>query len=348
MHPRSPERLPDIHDPQGNISPKSHIPSPESVTTTEGEENGSRPNRTKQPSQIDPSSEFLPLHPLELRERVIELGRFLPNVMEPLRSAIQSSPFTPWLPANWFNVTTNQSYTETDREFTLKLYRYDPGLLQRFLEADINLLCLDRTITHQDIEKFYLEKNGLEVQDVLVILEEPSLKDLLDRIAYNVSRRPPGIALRLSPTNRDPNAPHVVSHIIPRQLHSTITRTDLLTNMQSGADQFPPAEMEDAAEFQQQQSPEVFEDPVPLVTMNNDMPETWTPPTPPNIPPPMSIERQREACPQVTAEDNPKRLQDMLTTVEVLQRYPEQSSPIPPGCIILTEDDDFLSEGYDM
>ena len=91
--------------------------------------------------------------------------------------------------------------------------------------------------------------------------------------------------------------------------------------------------------------------------MNTDMPNTWTPPLPPRIPTSVPIEPHREEelsehqCEPYhldTAVSSSQSSPNMYMNVGLPQRYPEQSSPIFPGCIILTEDDDFLSEGNDV
>ena len=356
-YPPTPSRQQTSQEPMDEDRPILDTVSMEPATAPECEAHDAETQSPQSGQQTDPGTEFPPLHPLELRERIMELGCFLPQVTGPIRSAVQSSPLAPWLPANWFNVTTAPLSAGTDREFTPKFLRYDPDLLRCFLEADINMLCLDRAITVRDIGNFSSRKYGFAAQDLPTILGEFSPQDLLRRIEYNVSRSPPGTALRLSPTNRDPNAPRIVSHIISRHLQQIIPRTDLLTNMQLCNLPPQPATPQDMARMDQQHSHNVPNNSVPPNAMNTDMPNTWTPPLPPRIPTSVPIEPHREEelsehqCEPYhldTAVSSSQSSPNMYMNVGLPQRYPEQSSPIFPGCIILTEDDDFLSEGNDM
>ena len=308
------------------------------------------------PTQKD--HEFTPLHPLELRKRAAHLGKLLPQVQEPLRTALQRSPFTPWLPANWFSITTEPLYTASDRDFTPKLYRHDPELLCCLMEADINLLCLDSTTSTADVREFLSCKYGLTEEDASKVLTIPSIEYILQRIAIQRAHQPPGITLHLSSTSRHLTDTPIISHFIPAHLQPRIQRSDFLSKPQQ-----PGIPLHQENPECRDSSPDKA-DPRPSTT---SIPQRiacpsarstgWTPPMPPSMfIPPKEIQNHSHTA---QTSDTQEQESDWQTeqgdaTLDAPQHqvkhHPSshnKSPPSTPQCKSPVTDKDFLSDPQD-
>ena len=170
------------------------------------------------------------MHPIELHTRSEMLAELLPAIPNPLHTAIQCSPYRLWLPANWFHITTADLYTEADRAFTPKMRIYDPNLLRRFVEADINVLCRDLYITANDLQNFAWRKYQIQEQEMMELLGKPStpqmLRDIAGTPALTTLREP----LYLFGTHAREAKPYTLPHYIPSHFKHLFPRTDPMTN----------------------------------------------------------------------------------------------------------------------
>ena len=154
----------------------------------------------------------------------------IPTLGEPLRTAVQSTKHRDQIPETWFRVTLGAFYSYKDRNFAKRMEEEDRILLDNFILADYNLLCLDPKVTAGHVKSFLRIKYGMGPQRLVQLLQTENLHQAVTDPANESKRQELGIQLDMITKAKEYGNKHpIVPHFQANSPGKENRRADLFT-----------------------------------------------------------------------------------------------------------------------
>ena len=219
--------------PQSRYSP-TYIPTNRMRNEAEGSEVIPMPqqeqaDKEQQPMLKEPPTAGIPQEK-ERRPKKNNWTDRIPTLGEPLREKIQSSKYRDQIPETWFRVTLGGYFSYKDRNFAKRMEDEDKSLMDQFLLADYNVLCVDPYVTAGHIKSFLRIKYGTGPHRLTQLLKTETLHQAVNKKENQEMRKKLGFQLDLTNRTKEFGQKYpIIPHFQNLEEGRESQRTDLFT-----------------------------------------------------------------------------------------------------------------------